>query len=184
MKIIHCVIALSFVFLSTTLVAAEYLTGSNSRRPAVSSNVMAAPGSTQYVIIMNGLSSPGINFTKSDVMVKLYDGTGNNPPCWVIDKIIYHNDPNVSGAGGKNACGRPGMSAGIVKIDVIPLNAPAGKLYNNLIGISIDAKRFYTGIIIEQEIAPIFNPNGMLKTPGTIKISKITEIPDALHSNG
>ena len=89
---------------------------------------MSAPGSTQFVAIMNALSNPAASeLTKTNVMVRYYDGTGNHPPCWIEYNISYHSAPNVAGAGGRNACGNKYTSPqGIVKIDILPLRAPQG----------------------------------------------------------
>lgn len=137
----------------------------------------AAYGSTQYVPIMNALANPAApDLTKSDVTVKFYDGSGNKPPCWIEYRMSYHNDPLIAGAGGYNACGAAGTSpAAIVRIDILPLKAAAGKVYDDLIGVSIDPSKFYNNIIIEQETAPEFYSDGSLKTPGTIRIESLTE---------
>lgn len=140
----------------------------------VSVQLMAEAGSKQFVIIMNSLANPSIpDLTKTNVMIRYYDGTGNHPPCWIENKIVYHNDPNVAGAGGRNGCGTEGTSSqGIVKIDIVPLRTSAGTLYNPLLNETIDPNQFYTSIVIEQNTPPTFNPDGSLKTLGTIKLKK------------
>ena len=162
-------VSLSFLFASQTY--------ANNVTVSTSEQSLAAPGSTQFIVVMNALANPSaVNLSKSDVMVKFYDGSGNNPPCWVADKITYHNDPYIAGAGGKNACGKSGMQPpAIVKIDVVPLKAAAGKIYNDLPGIAINPNQFYNGIIIEQETPPLFGETGELKIAGNIKVIPIVK---------
>jgi hypothetical protein len=138
---------------------------------------MAEPGSKQFVVIMNSLSNPvAPDLNKTNVMVRYYDGTGNHPPCWTENNIKYHSDPVVAGAGGKNGCGGEGTSPqAIVKIDILPLRTSAGIVYKELPSVMIDPNKFYTNILIQQGIAPVFNPNGTLKSLGTIKLKKVSE---------
>src|ERR1044071_6552753 len=85
---------------------------------------MAAPGSTQLVTIMNSLANPAaIDLTKTNVMIKYYDGSGTHPPCWIENNVAYHNDPDVVGAGGRNGCGKGTSPQAIVKIDILALKA-------------------------------------------------------------
>lgn len=140
-------------------------------------SALAAPGSTQFVTIMNNLANPkALDYTKSDVMVKYYDGTGNNPPCWTENKLEFRKDPNIGGAGGKNACGVKGVTpAAIVKVDIIPLKMPVGKLYEDLLDVKIDTSKFFNVLLIEQDTAPVYHSNGSLKTLGTLKVKQLTD---------
>lgn len=140
-------------------------------------HALAAPGSTQFVTIMNNLANPNaIDYTKSDVMVKYYDGTGNNPPCWVENKLEFRKDPNVGGAGGRNACGVKGVTpAAIVKVDIIPLKMPVGKIYEDLLEVKIDPNKFFNVLLIEQDKAPVYHSNGSLKSLGTLKVKQLVD---------
>ncbi|MBX3709276.1 MAG: hypothetical protein KIT56_07200 [Gammaproteobacteria bacterium] len=163
-KIIVISLLFSFVFSISC-----FATANNLLAP------MAASGSTQLVVIMNNLSNPTApDATKTNIMVKYYDGAGNHPPCWTENNIGYHNNPNIAGAGGKNACGKLGtLPPAIVRIDILPIKASAYVLYKDLIGVDIDPNKFYTSIIVEQDTAPVFNQDGTLKTQGTIKVKRM-----------
>lgn len=137
---------------------------------------LAAPGSTQYVVIMNTLANPeALNITKTNVMIKYYDGSGSHPPCWVENQISYQDAPNVAGAGGKNACGKGVTPPAITKIDIVPLRADAGYVYESLNGVKINPDKFYTNIIIEQSTPPTFNPDGSVKVLGKMKARILNE---------
>lgn len=160
-----------------TLLASLLLLGSASAAFAADVNALAAPGSTQFVTVMNNLANPNAReHTKSDIMVKYYDGKGNHPPCWTEYKIEYHKDPNIGGAGGRNACGVNGVTpAAIVKIDILPLKTTVGKLYEDLLDVKIDANKFYSTLIVEQDTAPIYYPDGSLKALGTVKVKTLVD---------
>ncbi|HEX4045644.1 MAG TPA: hypothetical protein VHZ76_08265 [Gammaproteobacteria bacterium] len=140
-------------------------------------NPMIGSGATQFVIVMNALANPAnLATTQSDILIKYYDGTGNNPPCWTEHKVTYHSEPMLAAAGGRNACGKSGvLPAAIVKIDVVPLKMGAGKMYHDLLDIPIDPNKFYNTVIVEQAIAPVFNSDGSLKTPGILKVKQSFE---------
>lgn len=159
------------------ILASLFLCGCAASAFATGIGGLAAPGSTQFVTIMNNLANPyAREHTKSDVLVKYYDGTGKYPPCWVEYKIEYRKDPNVSGAGGRNACGISGVTpAAIVKVDILPLKSPAGKLYEDLLDVQIDPNKFYTNLIIEQGKAPVYNPDGSLRELGTLKVKTFVD---------
>jgi hypothetical protein len=156
-----------------SLVASLFLLGLSAPLLAIPLNhqPLAAPGSTQFVTIMNNLHNPNaLNHTQSDITVNYYDGAGNLI-CWTEEKIAFRSDPNVAGAGGKNGCGKPNTKpAAIVKIDVKPRATSVGKVYEDLTGVSIDSNKFYITILVEQDKAPEYYRDGSLKSPGTIKI--------------
>lgn len=133
----------------------------------------AAPGSTQLVTVMNNLYNPAApDHTKTDITVQYRDGKGDNI-CWIENKIAFHADPNVAGAGGRNDCGKqPANPRAIVKIDIIPRSTLVGKVYENLLNVEIPDYKFYISVLVEQDKPPVYNNDGSIKTLGTVKVRK------------
>jgi hypothetical protein len=140
--------------------------------------MLAEPGSVQMVTVMNALANPQAqDATASAIRINYYDGSGNNPPCWVEYNVNFHANPVVAGAGGRNACGiGTTWPQAIVKVDIFSLKTNNGrKIFNDVIGYEINPGKFYTTLLIEEDVAPVFTPDGKLETPGTIKVTKVTE---------